>query len=90
MSIEHGVQFTGAKLTLAMKTLAATARTNPLKRDQDRVDARRLILAMPEVTATDLEPLWQALRAPGEVRDTFERLRAEAQASVETDADDFY
>ena len=90
MSVEGEIQYTGPKLTLAMKTLAATVRTNPLKRDQDRVDARRLLMAMPDVGAVDLEPLWQALRAPSEVRDTFESMRSELSSNKETDADDFY
>lgn len=90
LEVSGRVQYTGAKLTLAMKLHAATARSNPLKRDQDRVDARRLILAMPDIREADLKPLWDALGAPAGVRETFEQLRAEALVSAPSDADDFY
>jgi hypothetical protein len=87
----EGVQFTGAALTLAMKVFAATARSNALKRDQDRVDAKRLVLALPALEASDLEPLWSAMKAPAEVRATFETLSAEARRSAPVDdEDDFY
>lgn len=92
LEISDGVQYTGAALTLAMKTFAATARSNAVKRDQDRVDAQRLLLALPDVTAEALEPLWEAMNAPlAEVRRTFEELRARVAQSVDTgDDDDFY
>jgi hypothetical protein len=90
LETEDGIQYTGAPLTLAMKSLAATVRNNPIKRDQDRVDTMRLIVAMPDVSASDLEPLWSALHAPADVRTTFEQLRAAAAHGAQTDEDDFY
>lgn len=90
LSVENGITYTSSKLTLAMKAIAATVRTNSLKRDQDRIDVRRLLLAMPSITAADLEPLWQALHTPAAVRDTFEQLRLSIASSAETEADDFY
>lgn len=55
---------------------------------QDAVDALRLMVARPELRASDLLPLWSALGAPATAADTFDKLRAEARPS--TDADDFY
>lgn len=90
IEVAGGVQYTGAPLTLAMKLHAATVRSNPLKRDQDRVDARRLILALPDLQAAELQPLWNALGCPPAVRDAFEELRKESLAAPPTDEDDFY
>ena len=91
LETKDGIQYSGAALTLAMKTFAATVRSNLLKRDQDRVDAQRLLLAMPEVSAGELEPLWAAMNAPiAQVRSTFEELRSQATQSTQTDEDDFY
>lgn len=90
LSVENGVQYTGPRLTLAMKVMAATLRSNALKRDQDRIDARQLMLALRDVSAADLEPLWLALGAPSTVRRAFEELGADLESNRETDADDFY
>jgi hypothetical protein len=88
LEIRDGIQFTGPALTLAMKTFAATVRSNPIKRDQDRVDVQRLLVAMPGTTASELEPLWAAMNAPlSAVRRTYEELRSRA-ASTEPDDDD--
>ena len=65
------------------------ARSNPLKRAQDGVDARRLIVAIPGVDAVALEPLWLALGAPPLARQTFEELLAEPLVAP-GDADEFY
>jgi hypothetical protein len=90
LEVVEGIQFTGPELTLAMKTFAATVRADPVKRAQDRVDVMRLVRALPDVTATDLEPLWTAMGAPPSVRSTFEDLQGETATATATDGDDFY
>ncbi len=90
LQTSDGIQYTGPELTLAMKTHAATVRTNRIKRGQDRVDTLRLMRAMPDISAADLESLWVAVGAPPDVRRVFEELSEEARDSAETDEDDFY
>lgn len=85
-----GVQYTDAKLTIAMKAIAAAVRTNRAKRLQDLADLARLVVAMPEVTAEELEPLWVELQAPQSARSVFEEMRSSGSLAAETDEDSFY
>lgn len=87
--VRGGLQYTDALLTMAMKATAAAARSNQTKRLQDSADLARLMVAMPDVTADDLEPVWRELRAPSEAREIFEDLHRRG-LRPETDEDSFY
>ena len=84
-----GVQYTGPELTVAMKAAAAVARTNEAKRLQDQADLARLIVALPEIEADELAPLWQALGSPPGARAVFEDIKGR-KLEPETDEDSFY
>ena len=87
--VAGGLQYTDALLTMAMKATAAAARSNQVKRLQDSADLARLMVAMPNVTADDLEPVWKQLNAPAEARTIFEDMLQKGLRQ-ETDEDSFY
>jgi len=84
-----GLQYTDALLTMAMKATAAATRSNQTKRLQDSADLARLIVAIPNVTADDLEPVWKQLNAPADARAIFEDM-IQKGLRQETDEDSFY
>lgn len=90
VTVSDGVRYTDRLLTLAMKAAAAAARSNQAKRLQDMADLARLIVAMPDVTAEDLEPLWNGLHALPGARALFEEVRGSADLRPETDEDSFF
>jgi hypothetical protein len=88
--VEGDVQYTGAKLTMAMKSAAAAVRSNLAKRLMDSADLARLMAARPEITVDTLAPLWEAIGAPAEAREVFERIRREGGLEPEVDEDSFF